>query len=227
MYGTIILVDEDVLLNYVKQNTSIESLRVSNQYELLSALFLRYHFEKLHNIKCRIGFTIKQNCVDQYPKTIDQDNIGTLINKHVDEKTDIDFSISPNNKYDPKMERISIWAFQLKRFGYHQEKKDFDTFLNFLNKIKKKYQKTKTTLVIFFEGPITDGHHEDFEKLLSSGYYDDFPFREVMFISGANSKDTDNKKLFMLIGFLHPVYKISSLDPEIVLKKETFEKGRL
>jgi len=213
MNDTLIHVDEHILLEYIKENITLEALKGSNLYELVSALFLRKHLEIEYDTKCLIGLLIKSKFRDYYPKPIDKESIKTLIESHVEENHDIDFTVSSMDFYNPKLKRIDCWAFQMKRFGLHQKYKGTESFLKYMEKIKNKYQKTDTTLAIFFDGY----KGMNFKKITSHEVFRDFPFREVMFL--ALHKNDEGKEI-MRVGAIYPFFGYKEYNPKPILKSK-------
>jgi hypothetical protein len=174
-------------------------------------------FEEKFKVKNLIGFKAKTNkFTKSKEKFLNLKDFELFLANHIDSDSEIDFIISPIKTYKKQLNRISGWAFQLKRFGYFQDKKDTDGLIEFLEGMKRKYSKNDSNLVIFF-----DGHKGiSLKKICHSEKLKDFPFASIMVI---NMNIRTAKKGSVDIGHLWPIYGYNRYDAIEALKNMTLK----
>lgn len=178
-----------------------------NNYELLTAIILRAFFKSINDIDYKIGFSLKDKYVSFYEKNQDLVNFDSFKNffeKHKNEDLDSDFLLIPRNPDEKKFQPIVL---QAKRFGHFQKDKSTESLITFLKKITKKYSKTETILVLFF-----DGHKGlDIQNIHNYLKSIDFPFSRLMFIQ-INKNEHDEWKMY--IGEVFPSFGYNEYDPK-------------
>jgi len=89
--------------------------------------------------------------------------------------------------------------------------------LQFLIGLKKKYSKTNSSLVIFF-----DGHRGiNLEAICRSIEIDDFPFQSILFIEVNKNKED---VWILRMGQIWPTYGYNEYDPIKAIKQCILEK---
>lgn len=176
---------------------------LGTDYELMTAIIMRSFFKTITKSEYKIGFRLKDSYVSFYQGNQEFVNFETFkrfYENHKEENIDSDFALLPRNK------SLSPIILQAKRFGKFQKDNKTEGFIDFLKKIEKKYSKTNTTLIIFFDGHkglnIFDAH-----QYLKSI---EFPFRNVMFING-DKNDNGDWKLY--IGEIYPSFGYNEYEP--------------
>ena len=209
-------VEESVLRQYIKDTFKLKDLDTGSNYELVCALLIKILFEEIHGVKCLIGFETRELNSEIKYKPMDTKTCRSFFEKGVNKNTPVDFCISPILSYNEKRNKIFAWTFQAKRFGEFQNEKNTNGLINYLAKIKNRYSKIKSALVIFF-----DGHKFiDLKKVCKDEKLKDFPFETIFFID--INKDNNNY-WHLNMGQLWPVCGYNAYDAVKAIKEGILE----
>ncbi|MCK4386876.1 MAG: hypothetical protein KAV41_02220 [Candidatus Pacebacteria bacterium] len=210
-------INDFVLRKYISETYKKESLLLGSGYEVVCALLMKLLLEEIYKTECLIGFKTKQTYDRNKHNLITSTKQCKNFFKNIEDKdTLIDFSISPIHSYSKKRNKIYAWTFQAKRFGRFQDKKDTNGLIEYLFVFKRKYAKTNSALVIFFDG------HKGInpEKVCHSKKLKDFPFETIFFI------DTNTDKTghwYLKMGQMWPVYGYNAYDVYKAIKEGVLE----
>lgn len=217
MSGNYCYIDDKVLRSYIKETFELQDLLIGSKYELICALLIKALFQELYRVECLIGFKVKQTYSETKHKAI-ADTVGCkkFFKEIEDKDTPVDFCISPVYSFNQKRDKISGWTFQAKRFGKFQDKKDTVGLIEYLEKIEKKYAKTDSALVIFF-----DGHKGiNLEQIYKDSKLGNFPFESIFFIEINQDK---NKYWHLKMGQIWPIYGYNAYDVIKAIKNGILE----
>lgn len=209
MNESFVYLDEKTIRLYIKKyGRKLDG----KDYELGAAVILKGFFEKENNFKCVIGVKLNPHYSKLYQnniKPLTLEEAKNLIEIHNDENDIVDIAISPINSF--KGNKNTAWTFQLKRFGSFQTEKDTEGLIKFLTKIQKSYAKSKTILVIFFDGHEGINIRKTHEYIEKTG----FPFSKIMFINTNKNKKNVWK---IYIGEIWPNFGYNEYDPHDLVK---------
>lgn len=199
-------IEDSVLRQYIKDNFVIENFSIGSDYELVCALLMKILFEELHNTPCLIGFKTKKTYgLPIHAPITDHKICKNFLERYLDKDTPVDFCVSPVLSFNQKRNKIFAWTFQAKRFGKFQDAKDTNGLIDYLIKIKNKYARTNSILVIFF-----DGHKGlNLRAVCNDERLKDFPFEAIFFIEINEDKDAYWR---VNMGQLWPVYGYNAYD---------------
>ncbi|MCK5044830.1 hypothetical protein KAR26_03860 [Candidatus Parcubacteria bacterium] len=209
-------VEESVLRQHIRDTFQLKDLITGSNYELVCALLIKILFEEIQNTECMIGFKTRELDNDIKYKLADTKSCKDFFEKGADKDTPVDFCISPILSYNKTRNKIFAWTFQVKRFGKFQNKKNTNGLIDYIAKIKNKYPKMTSALVIFF-----DGHKIiNLKKVCKDKKLKDFPFETIFFIDINNDKQN---YWYVNMGQLWPVYGYNAYDAVKAIKEGVLE----